>query len=97
MAIKKCAICGKEFVDYGRGKYCKGPHYTECQVCGKEFEYNPALPIPKTCSHSCGSKLARTKFTYKPKVCAYCKKEFTPTSGFQKFCSIECKNLSKKF
>ena len=95
MAVKHCKVCGKEFIDYGRGKYCEGPHYKTCIVCRKEFEYDVrAVNIPKTCSRSCASKLAHKTMHYKPKFCKYCNAEFIPASGRQLFCSDECKNLA---
>ena len=87
MAIKVCIICGKEFIDYGRGKYCKGPHYKTCIICGKEFEYNcRSQYIPKTCSKSCSSILARSNSKYSEKVCLKCGKVYKPTSSKQKYC-----------
>lgn len=91
MAIKKCVICGKEFVDYGRGKYCNGPHFKTCVICGKEFEYDVrAAKKPETCSRSCASKLARKAFQFKPKVCLKCNSSYIPTSSKQKYCE-NCK------
>ena len=95
MAVKKCVICGKEFVDYGRGKYCNGPHYTKCQVCGKDFIYNPRLPVPQTCSHKCGSILGMMHPKFKSKICPQCGTSFIPSCGAQKFCSINCKEIFK--
>ena len=92
MAIKKCEICGEEFVDYGRGKYCPGPHYKICTMCGNKFEYDcRAQHIPVTCSRSCASKLAKLNTSLHTKICPVCNKEFKPSVGFQKFCSVECR------
>ena len=90
MAIKKCEICGKEFIDYGRGKYCNGPHYSTCVVCGKEFEYEVRHKKPLTCSNNCRIVLANKNMHYKAKLCKECGKEFIPLSGNQKFCK-HCK------
>ena len=94
MAIKHCEICGKEFIDYGRGKYCQGPHYKRCEICGNQFEYNVKSQYkPKTCSKSCSSILARRKSQYTKKVCINCGQEYIPTSSKQKYCS-NCINNS---
>lgn len=96
MAIKHCEICGSEFVDYGRGKYCRNPHYKNCVVCGKAFEYNcRAQKIPATCSRSCASKLARKNTDLKEKACEKCGKSFKPSSGSQRIC-LNCKSLLDK-
>lgn len=93
MAVKHCVVCGSEFIDYGRGKYCQGPHYKHCIVCGNEFEYDVrAQKIPKTCSRSCASRLARTNYQYKSKRCDHCHNLYIPTSGSQKLCK-NCQNL----
>ena len=86
MAIKNCVICGAEFTDYGRGKYCKGPHYTNCEICGTRFEYNPLHRKPKTCSTACRSKLAYRSSQYRDKICPICGKVFHLKAAAQKFC-----------
>ena len=87
MAIKHCEICGQEFIDYGRGKYCRNPHYKTCVVCGQTFEYNcRSQKIPETCSRSCASKLAKKHYVYSKKICENCGLEYVPTSGSQKIC-----------
>jgi len=87
MALKHCVICGKEFIDYGRGKYCTGPHYKKCVVCGKMFSYNAKAQYePKTCSKSCSSKLARSNSKYSEKTCLNCGQLYTPKSSKQKYC-----------
>jgi len=97
MAVKHCIVCGQEFIDFGRGKYCDGPHYKQCEVCGKMFEYDVrAQVIPKTCSHRCSGTLAHRQTLYQPKVCIQCGTWFTPTTGNQKVCK-NCRNLLDKF
>ena len=48
-----CPLCGKEFVPYGRQKYCKGPHYRTCLECGKQFEITPKYLSQEFCSKAC--------------------------------------------
>lgn len=48
-----CPLCGKEFVPYGRQKYCKGPHYRKCLECGKTFEVTPKYLGQQFCSKKC--------------------------------------------
>ena len=91
MATKVCEVCGKEFIDYGRGKYCNNPHYKNCVVCGKLFSYDVrAQKIRETCSRSCASKLARKNIMFKPKVCVKCGETYEPTGSTQIFCQ-KCK------
>lgn len=56
-----CAYCGKEFIaTHPSQKYCKGPHYRNCEVCGKEFEFKiPANmnDARRTCSRKCANTL----------------------------------------
>lgn len=53
--IKKCAYCGKEFeTKSGIAKFCKRPHFSDCEICGKSFMIKlGSNPIPKTCSQEC--------------------------------------------
>lgn len=53
LCVLVCPLCGKEFVPYGRQKYCKGPHYRECLECGKEFEVTPKYLSQQFCSKKC--------------------------------------------
>ena len=60
LSIKKCEICGKDFMPTNpRQKYCKDIHYRKCPICGKEYE-EPNLDKfkqpPTTCSMECRVK-----------------------------------------
>ena len=98
MAIKHCIICGKEFVDYGRGKYCTGPHHKQCVICGKEFQYDVrAQNKPKTCSSKCSGILANQNTgELKQKVCIICGNLYIPISGGQKICKLCKQNIDNQ-
>lgn len=65
MAIKKCAICGKDFETKGRGKICPDCHVANCCVCGKEIplnDYGVTQMIKRgwiTCGGKCRAEMTR--------------------------------------
>lgn len=61
MYINVCEICNKKFnTSYKKQKFCKRPHYRECEVCGKRFLIKNNSRPSRTCSASCASSLSHT-------------------------------------
>lgn len=99
--IRKCAMCGKEFVAVGSQVNCPGPHFKACAVCGKEFKLKGAYDSRKTCSDKCQVKFKEMSMKLLTKVCQYCGKEFTTIFNRAKFCPgphyATCEICGKQF
>ena len=84
----KCVICGNEFV-----RTTKNPSQVTCsRKCSGVYRKQSGISqqvadkAKKTLSDRYGATNAGV-FKVKSKICAYCGKEFTPTSNRQKWCA----------
>lgn len=84
--LRKCVICGQEFIPYGSQLVCNGKHYRKCAVCGKEFEYNRPSDKRKTCSEECRALLRKQTIVSKVKTCKICGNKFTSESSTALYC-----------
>ena len=96
-ATHKCVICNSQFeTDNPRASYCQQCHWPDCPICGKQF-YRKHSKM-KTCSKSCGSKLAGKKRVRTQLLCHHCNNSFYPSNGHlgMKYCSQDCRYKSKR-
>jgi len=95
--IKKCIICGKEFIpNSGSQKRCKSCCVFKCAYCGKLFSSNYNYKR-QYCSLKCWGKwesLHPKGKNYIKRTCEICGKEFYiwpyQIKRVRKFCSMEC-------
>lgn len=104
--VKKCRICGTEFVPRTPSqKYCGRTVKSTCEVCGKPITYHCGdTYVPTTCgSEEClaASKAKRSENKNETRTCPLCNREFHPVNNTQKYCKhkhyFTCVVCDKKF
>lgn len=89
LETKTCKHCGTQFTPTTRArKYCTN----ECSTAAarkRAREYKHGRQ-PKTEGRNTGTR------NYKPKTCAWCGKEFTPTTPRGTYCSYQCRRARNR-
>lgn len=106
MKIKKCAICGDEFMPNStRQKYCNKLVIRKCANCGADYESRCTLTYSLCCSEKCRNEYAHKQsvaaYSQVKKTCVFCGKEFIPRNNTQSVCPDihyrECVICGKSF
>jgi len=106
MKIKRCVICGDEFMPKSsRQKYCNKLVIRKCANCGADYESKCTLTYPSCCSQKCQNEYAHKQsvsyYANHPRKCALCGKEFIPKNNTQSVCPDihyrECVICGKSF
>jgi DNA-directed RNA polymerase subunit RPC12/RpoP len=68
-----------------------------CEICKVSISYKGVGRLPRTCSSKCKNKLdGKAKLKEKHFVtCSHCNKEFLTSYENQKFCSSQCRQITK--
>ena len=100
--VKTCVVCGEEFETSCSRNTCsekckKKRHSQRCVIYQrKKREEQKALgievPKVKKQKPKRNQKVKWKKPNYNLKKCAYCGKEYVPTSAPQKYCSFSCRH-----
>ena len=100
--VRKCAICGKDFVATSRNivrcPVCRKlpyyinktvMHYVKCARCGKMFQ--TSLYNKRFCSNDCRSSFHYNLDDHTTKICPYCGRPFITRKRNKIYCSTDCR------